>query len=61
MFFRFIGRLYFWLVLVPLVHRWVTPVIIDIITDVVSKQIENLPADQKARYDSIHLRRTSAE
>jgi hypothetical protein len=58
MFFRSIGKLYFWLVFVPSVHRWVTPVLIDVGTDFVNKKLDDLSPEDKARLERARARRS---
>lgn len=59
MLFRLIGRLYFWLVIIPAVHRWVTPVICDVVIEYVDKELDALSPEHKARLERARARRRS--
>lgn len=57
MLYRFFGRLYFWFIILPFIHRWVTPVIVDVITNHVEKELDALTPEQKARLERSRARR----
>lgn len=53
MFFRFLGRMYFYLVLVPYVWRYLEPVLTDVFKEVVRKQYARMTAEEKRRFEKL--------
>lgn len=59
MFYRILGRTFLYFYVLPAVHRYVWPVIIDVVTEVVNRQLENLTPEDKARLAAAKARRSA--
>lgn len=51
MFYRLLGRLFFYFWVLPAAHRWLKPTILAIVQDATDKKLEALSDEDKARLD----------